>query len=470
MNSAFLLSLLLVNSNKILLLFSLVYLIILIKKTQNYRFSLFLLLINLLPFTIGRNIIETTLIGRSEIFSFAIFDVKYFFPIYLSDLFLVLIYQDYLSNKFFTKNQAKDRIQISKSFKIALVSLLLFLFLVLLRSINHEFNQLLILGAVIIVKYILLFATPVIVSLNHKRQTIKQIIASMTFFQTILVFVEQFRGGNIGRFIENRLPGLEFGTRSSEAIDLLRADGTFNEPNITAIFLLINSIILINFSLNNFRIAKKQSYLYLFVGLLSWFAIIFTGSRSLYGLTLLCLVFYCFKYQKVIVNLCQKILKNKILKLVSLILILSSLPYLISRTSSIKNVLSSDGSFSYRQELNNHVLAMSFKHPLGIGLDLTPYYLAKNFKTVDSQLVIFDQAPAHNIIIQILAETGIFACLIFLFFVYYVLRNTLMKKNNGFALAALVYFMAAQFHPVFTNHYELTAFFFLYMGMGLNEN
>ena len=83
-----------------LLLFSLVYLIILIKKTQSYKVSIFLMFFNLLPFTIGRNILEINLLKQTEIYGFSLFDVKYFVPLYLSDLFLLLIYQNYFSNNF----------------------------------------------------------------------------------------------------------------------------------------------------------------------------------------------------------------------------------------------------------------------------------------------------------------------------------------------------------------------------------
>jgi O-antigen ligase len=152
-----------------------------------------------------------------------------------------------------------------------------------------------------------------------------------------------------------------------------------------------------------------------------------------------------------------------------LIFAVISLPYLLTRINTLKNVFSSDGSLSYRRELNSHVLSLATNNYLGIGLDLTSYYIAKNFKTVDNQFVMFDQAPAHNILIQIFTETGIFAFLVFVFFIYYSLRHGLVKKNNSFALAGLAYFLAAQFHPVFTNHFELTAFFFLYLGLSLDE-
>ena len=55
------------------------------------------MLVNLLPFTIGRNILEVELMKQSEIWGYSLFDVKFFVPLYLSDVFLLLIYQNYLS-------------------------------------------------------------------------------------------------------------------------------------------------------------------------------------------------------------------------------------------------------------------------------------------------------------------------------------------------------------------------------------
>lgn len=430
------------------------------------------MLINLLPLIIGRNAIEATLINKDEIFGLTLFDVKYFVAIYLSDLFLLLIYQNYFSTKFFGKKKVISS-SLNKSYRTSLILLAIFLTLILFRTINHEFAKLLFFGSLIIVKYVLLFLSPLIVDLSKKenKNILYLSIASTTAFHALAILVEQIKGGNIGRFIENRLPGIEIGVRAAESSNLLRADGIFNEPNIAAIFLLMNGVILINNGLINLRNSKeKYSNLYLITGTLALFAIIFTGSRSLYGLTLLFLLFYFKKYQEIIKKFITKIIKNKAMVFGFLLLGLISLPYLFTRANTLKNIFSSDGSLSYRRELNKHVLALSAKNNhLGIGLDLTTYYVAKYFKTVDNQFVIFDQAPSHNLIIQVFAETGIFACVIFLLFTCLSLKNGFTKKNYGFALAALAYFIAAQFHPVFTNHYELTAFFFLYLGISLNE-
>lgn len=429
---------------------------------------------NLLPFVVGRNIIETILISRREMFGFSIFDVKYFFPVYLSDLFLLLIYQNYFSEKFFSKrgknsNKLNKNQSIKKQIKLPLISLLIFFCLVLIRSLNHELSYLLFFGSFIILKYILIFALATIFNLEKKEKIFTQLLASNLFFQSIIIFVEQLKGGNIGRFIENSLPGLEMGTLSAESSDLLRANGTFNEPNITAIYLLVNIVLLSNIAISLKKQSQKIAYFLYIIILLAGLAIIFTGSRSLYALTLIYLIFFFFKDKKRLIKIIKKLWKNNLLKIIAISSLIVIFPYFLSRLYTINNVFTDTGSLTYRKELNKTVLSMSYKKLLGYGIDLTPYYLAKNFKTVDSLPTVFDQAPAHNIFVQILAETGIFAFIFFIIFLYYSLKIGLEKKNNYFALAALFYLLAAQFHPVFTNHYQLTGFFFLYLGLGIYE-
>lgn len=425
---------------------------------------------NFLPIVVGRNIIESTLINHQEIFGFSIFNVKYFFPVYLSDLFLFLIYQNYFSEKIFSKNNKKLRKNksLKNKFKIPLISLTMFFSLVLLRSLNHELSSLLFFGSLIIFKYILIFSLIVVFNHENKSKIFPQLLASNLFFQSTIIFVEQLKGGNIGRFIENSLPGLEMGTFSAESAEMLRADGIFNEPNVAAIYLLINIVILSNIAIKSQN--KKLSNFYYFIVLISLIAIVFTGSRSLYALSLVYLIFYFFKNKKKLTKIFKLLWQNNLLKTTIICSMILILPYFFSRIESFKNVFTDTGSLTYRTELNKTVLSMSHQQLLGYGLDLTPYYLAKNFKTVDSLPTIFDQAPAHNIFVQILAETGIFSFIFFIIFVFYSLKSGLQNKNNYFSLAAVFYLLAAQFHPIFTNHYQLTGFFFLYLGLGIYEN
>ena len=460
-----------VNSNKIFLLVSLVYLIILLKKTQNYQFSLFLMLVNLLPFTIGRNILEVELMKQSEIWGYSLFDVKFFVPLYLSDLFLLLIYQNYLSQKIFGQKIKFPEHKLNSLTKKASLLLIAFLLTILLGSITSEFNTLLIAGSLIIVKFILIFLSFLIIDLKDATNQSKfyQLIASMTAFQVCLILIEQFKGQNIGKFIENRLPGLEIGTRAAESANLLRADGTFNEPNIAAIFLLMNGLLLINYFLKlNYKQSSQKNFIYLLVGVMAILAIIFTGSRSLYALATIFIIYFLKKYFFSLKEIARKLFNKKIL--FSLIFLASLiLPYLFTRIDTLRNIFSEDGSLNYRIELNKHALSLMQKNILfGVGLDLTPYYLAKNFKTVDSPLVIFDQAPAHNLIIQLLSETGLLGFLCFSLFILLALKTNYLNQSIFF-MSALAFLIAAQFHPVFTNHYELTSFFFLYLGLGMKD-
>lgn len=468
LNFSFLLTLLMVNSNKTFLLVILLYLIILILKTQSYRLSLLLVFVNLLPLTIGRNILDVKLIGKEEIFSFALFDVRYFLPIYVSDLFLLLIYQNYFSRKFFSSNPKNVlKPKISPSTKYAFIALTLFFLLILLGTISHEFSTLILAGSIIILKYLLIFGLPFITKAGNKfnLKELLPVIASITAFHSLAIVFEQLKGGNLGVFIENRLPGLESGTRAAETSDMLRADGLFNEPNVAATFLLMNITLLVGVGLSQLKKNGHNHPIYFAVSTMALLAIILTGSRSLYFLTALATIFYLVKYQNKIWKYLSALFRFKSFLAAFVLLGLVISPYLINRLQSIDNVFSRDGSLTYRSELNSHVLSMSYNNKLGIGLDLTPYYLARNFKTADSPLVIFDQAPAHNIIIQLLAETGLVATLLFLIFCYLAFRQGCKNEYHYFAVAAMVYFLSAQFHPVFTNHYQLTAFFFLYLGI-----
>ena len=422
----------------------------------------------ILPFTIGRNLLETTLLTRKEIYGFSLFDVKYFFPVYLSDVFLLLIYQNYLS-KGFTVYKKVSKLTIS--YKLAFVSFVTFIIFTAVRSIDHEFGDLIILSSIVLIKFLLIFFVVTLINFRKHKEKINQLIAASTLFQAILIIVEQFRGGNLAIFIEKTLPGMETGTASAEAGDILRANGTFNEPNIAAVFLLINVCIILPLAFRKILLRKQiSSYLYLAVSLISLLAIIFTGSRSIYLLTCFVLGYYFLRYKKEITKIALFCWGKLSVKIAMALTIIVSFSYLFSRISSIPDVFNDKGSLSYRSELNRYVLLLSQRSILGIGLDMTPYYIAKNFKTMDSSPVIFDQAPAHNIFVQIITETGIFGLISFILFIYFALKDIIVinRPVNSFAVASIVYLFAAQFHPIFTSHPEIFSFFILYLSIANN--
>jgi len=454
------LSLLLADSNKIVLGLTLVYLIILLRKTQSYRHSLLILLLNFLPLTVGRNFLDFTLLSRQEIYGFALFDIKYFGPMLLSDVFLLLIYQHYLSHG------NNKKIILEHSWQVASLGLLAFFAVVLLRSLNHELGNFILIGSLLILRFMLLFLLPAIYNWqNEKTQAVfYNSVASLTLFHSLMIWTEQLRSENLGRFIEHSLPGMSGGTRAAESINLLRADGLFNEPNIAAIFLLINGLLLITIATKN-NTAQRP---FLLIGLFAMLSIVFTGSRSLYLISAIMTLGIAWQHRQIALVWVQELWRKQLLRLALLLIIGISASYLLIRIDTLRNVFSSDGSWSYRRELHQHIMSFAWQNHLGIGLDLTPYYLAKTFKTVDNQFTVFDPAPAHNIFIQVLVETGWLGAAAFLFFLTYSLRAA-FRKRSVFATSCLAYVVAAQLHPSFTNHYQLSAFFFLYLGLAFYD-
>jgi len=422
-------------------------------------------MITILPFIKGRNLLELNLLEKTTIHGYSLFDVKYFLPFYLSDAFLLLFYQGYVSQKI---NGQLNKDKLSKTFKLASLCLFCLLLLVLLRSINHLFGWLTVFSSLLILKYWLIFAAPFFIEARKNLQVIYQIIAANSLFQAILVLIEQAIDGNLGIFIENSLNS-NLGTATSEATDILRANGTFDEANVAAIFLLMNLAIIFPLGLKKLLMGKIN--VYFIISFLNLSAIIFTGSRSLYFITFAYLVFQAWRYKHNFSSLARKLWQLRIIKLLPIVFFILSGHYFLTRLESLKDTINPLGSLSYRLELNRHVWLLGQQNWLGLGIDLTPYYLAVTFKNIDSLPVIFDQAPAHNIFIQLWAETGFFGFTAFVFFVYLIYRKTLIKNDNldslNFVVASIIFFSASQFHPVFSNHSELTSFFFLFSGLTL---
>ena len=432
---------------------------------QNYTLSLFLLLIIFLPFTLGRNILEIVLLSKNDIYGFSLFDITYYLPFYVSDLLIILLFQIYISKKLSGKTEA---FKIPKDYIFDALFLAAFILSTFFRSINHQFGQLLFFASLYLIRYLLIFLLPFIVNAKKFKTEIYHVIVAGTLFQSLYVIFEQLKGGESGRFIESRLPGFMYGIRSSESIDVFRANGTFNEPNITAIFLAINlSIILFNF----FKTINDKKYKinlpYIFLILLNIAAIILTGSRSITLVAFFVLIYFLFTNLNAVKLIFKELSQKIIVKIFIAVSVVLIIPYLVARVDNLNQVTSESGSLSYRFDLNSHSLMLSNYSFQGIGIDMTPYYLAKTYKTADANQGVFDPAPAHNIFIQIITEEGTLGLILFLIFIYFALGRGFKnyRKMPAFYIAALVYLISAQFHPAFTTHPEIFAFFILYLGL-----
>jgi O-antigen ligase len=111
------------------------------------------------------------------------------------------------------------------------------------------------------------------------------------------------------------------------------------------------------------------------------------------------------------------------------------------------------------------------KRPLtGVGLNLSPYYLATSFTQNN---YFFDPAHPHNIIIQLLAESGLLGTTLFIIFVYLIYRPYIFgknKKQSEFFFGSLIFLICAQIYPIFINHMEIVSYLFLYLGFASYYN
>jgi O-antigen ligase len=200
-------------------------------------------------------------------------------------------------------------------------------------------------------------------------------------------------------------------------------------------------------------------------------ALVFTGSRILYGVWLLLALLVWRYWQKSIKAFLAKI-PAKILTasaIIAVIVIASLTPYLARRIETLSDVFTQYGSATYRLEMMEYATRLGIDSPLlGVGINLSPYYFASGF---EGERLIFDPTYPHNLFFQLLAETGLVGVTIFILFSFFVIRPFLLGLKSGiireYSLAAGVYLLCAMFYPIFLNHPELSSYFFLYIGLSL---
>lgn len=94
-------------------------------------------------------------------------------------------------------------------------------------------------------------------------------------------------------------------------------------------------------------------------------------------------------------------------------------------------LFSKEGSDTYRLELIRLALRLTSKVPVfGVGLNLSPYYLATSFPQENN---FIDPAHPHNLLIQALTETGVVGLAIFSLCIYLIARPVILnrKKNQS---------------------------------------
>lgn len=450
-------------SNKFHFLLSLLYCASIYFITKKLRFALFCTFLLTLPFPKGKAI-EFPLLTREENPRYALFDIIYFFPLYISDFYLLTLIYSYVREWRIPK--LKSRI-VSHAF---ISSLLFFLFILLnlFNSARAIYPNVVFFSSLQLIKVFLVLHLPHLLKNDflYLKKHFVQLITSLALFESGWGILQFLKGGPLGKDIESQLKNFHFGIFSSENPDLLRVTGTFFEANMYAAFLLILITYLL-YSLLSHKHSSRQLVLVVSALIFLLIAIVASGSRGTYGLFFILAgtLLWRFRQHTASKFLYHKAKKHRQLIIIGLMVIgvlFSS--YLSSRLYSLTDVLKPGGSLTYRYQMIQYALRMGSLHPLGIGLSLSPFYYATAFI---GENFVFDTTYPHNLLIQIYAETGVIGFLIFSLFIYFSLFK---KTMTAYGFAALALFLCLQLYPIFLNHPEVSTFLFVLLGLHLYSN
>ena len=410
------------------------------------------------------------LLPLDQIQHWALYGIHYYFPVYISDIFLALLCVSYIRSKLL----ARDSRPLPKGLQIAGILLLGFICWVVVGGSLSVFSEVGLLSAVQLVRMLLIMYSPYMVTKTKigALMPLRAVALAALLFESAWVISQQVHGGPLGRDIEVYLPGARFGIRSSEDESVLRMAGTFFEPSILGTYLLMHIGILFPFIVSFFR---KQTYINTIavcVAIAGSVALVFTGSRVLYGVWILTLIVaYSLLWRHNKAQHIVKLFAHWKVRVVILGIVIVVLPYVLVRLSSLSQVFTFYGSASYRIQMMIYSMRVAVGSPLlGVGMNLSPYYFATEFL---GEQFVFDPTYPHNIFMQLFAETGLVGGAIFMLLAWFVLRVFVIRMHkgiiNGFDFAAVLYLTCAQFYPIFLNHTELSSYFFLYVGAAMVE-
>ena len=447
--------------------------------TKSLTLSLYAGLVATLLFPKGRAL-ELLLLPKESIESWVLFDISYFFPVYLADIFLGLLGYLYLRGKWFT-NKTRSAFQFPKSLWL----FFLFIVWVVISASTSVVPEVGWLSALQLTRMMTLMAIPLLLFANQKTQLKKvtlSIAAAVLLFESGWVLTQRVLGGPLGRDLEVYLPGKQFGILASENPGLLRLAGTFFEPSILGTFLLMQLALLLPLVLKNGRTSKYLKRVGLIAVGTGSLALVFTGSRILYGVWLSLAILAWWYWRHAGKKLKEKLSSKWLLAGAAgaVIITITLAPYLGRRIETLSDVFTQYGSANYRLQMMRYSSQLALANPLlGVGINLSPYYFATGFV---GERLIFDPTYPHNLFFQLLAETGAVGVTLFFSFAYLGIRPLLMEMKRPainkinkqpvikeYSLAAGVYLLAAMFYPIFLNHPELSSYFFLYIGLSMLE-
>lgn len=436
-------------NNRSILVLTLVYAYIVWRLVKHIPTMWYLVMLATLPFAKGYAY-EILLLPLKDIHHWALYDIKYFFPVYLSDLFFGLAFYTYVRKWAF--------VRVSNLPVWPLMYFGLFIVWSCIGVAQSAFFEVGLLSCIQIVRLFVLLCLPSLLGAKQKTLiSVTSVFAATLLFESVWAIAQVLHGGPLGRDIEVYLPGARFGVGSSENAELLRVTGTFFESSILGTFLLTNIGVLLG-CVVHMGYRGLQKTIVIFVCIVASIALVFTGSRMLYGLWIF-LIWYMWAQWKRF----GKQYRLNIGVVVGVMVFL--LPYLYVRITSIMQVLTEYGTATYRLEMMQYAMRIASMYPwFGVGLSHSPYYYASLFSGVR---YAFDPTYPHNFLFQMLMETGVIGLGIILLFVVSIgrLARNEHDVHNPFMLGGILYLVCAMVYPIFINHQEIVSYAFVFLGL-----
>lgn len=462
-----------VNANIHLLIVTSLYALAVFWLVKTWWLALWFVLLVTLPLAKGKTLVYTLIPKEDLVARNAIFDINYILSFYLSDGVLLLLYWLIVRQPI---QHLKSVTQIFKPLRWLSWTFLLFLAVTIWPHRDATLLPIILLSCGQLIKTCLVFLLPTVVLsvfADRKKQFwfMTQIaFLSGVFLQTTLTLLQFFNNGPLGWYIEAILPlgksGEPIAISTMENADILRVSGSFFDPSLLGSFM---------FSMMIWLWYQKPGITPLW---LKWasitaanVAILLTSNRLLM-VTLL--VWWCYQalsffkqnyYQK------KRFLKTQFSWLLGfvVVLLILAMPYLSNRLNSLTSLFAKYGSGTYRIELARYAMRLVAEQPWGVGLNLSPYYLATQF---NQEIVSFDPSPPHNIFFQLLAETGYVGVALAVWLFYLIYRPMLGSKApqpkflvTGAGMAGLAFVYCAQFYPVFINQIETFSWLMIFLGL-----
>lgn len=276
------------------------------------------------------------------------------------------------------------------------------------------------------------------------------LLISILFFQSLLGGLQFLFQRNLGILLESSNLAYPFGLATVEERSLFRISGTFGHANMFAVVII--TLLPFLFIYNN--------YLIDFIKIIAAVILVFTYSRSAWMIGFPLFILLSFKNIK---NFFYTTLKHKfIIKLASIILIVLLLfPILLIRFNTTYQAFDEYGSFGVRVKIYQEAFNLIKQNPLfGVGINRFQQVASENPITDIFQVTKYSAGTrVHNLFLELATEIGIIGLLIFLIFIYTVMKYYLNNKANiskkvlavktASFYGLIVLFLISMFHPFY---------------------